>query len=119
MDYWRSRDQEGHALRDFFGVAKRLFLGGDADVAVTPTGWPNNWLRGRTMIQVTSEGLIVREVRPWTAVKNAASIFARGLKLSIALARRGPHIMPLPAAPRFVPPAPAKVEAPQPIAVGV
>jgi len=118
-DYWRSRDQEGHALRDFFGVAKRLFLGGDADVAVTPTGWPNNWLRGRTMIQVTSEGLLVREVRPWAAVKNAISIYVRGLRLSIALARRGPHVMPLPAAPRFVPPAPVKIDAPQPATVSV
>jgi hypothetical protein len=119
MDYWRTRDQEGHPLRDFVGVAKRLVTGPDADVAVTPTGWPNNWLRGRTMIQVTSEGLLVREVRPWAALRNAASVYLRGLSLAVALARRGPHVMPLPQAPRFVPSATTHAQTPEPAAAAV
>lgn len=119
MDYWRSRDQEGHPLRDFVGVAKRLITGPDADIAVTPTGWPNNWLRGRTMIQVTSEGLLVREVRPWAALRNAASVYLRGLSLAVALARRGPHVMPLPQAPRFVPSATTHAQTPEPAAAAV
>jgi GT2 family glycosyltransferase len=103
LAYWGTRSQAGHAKRDFMGVLKRFITGPNADVALTPTGWPNNWLRGRVMIQVTSEGLLVREVRPMKVLRDAISIYARGIALAFKLANRGAHVMPLPAAPRFAP----------------
>lgn len=98
---WRKRSQEGHALIDLLGALGRLVFGPTADVAVTPTGWPTNWFRGRTMIQVTTEGLIVREIKPWRELRRALTVYVRGVILSAKLAFRGPHIMPLPPAPAW------------------
>ncbi|CAG1006299.1 hypothetical protein PHYC_03311 [Phycisphaerales bacterium] len=100
---WRRRSQEGHVSSDMIGAAWRLLTGPDADVAITPTGWPTNWFRGRTLVQVTTEGLIVRKVEPFAALRSAVGVFFRGLKLCVQIALRGPHVMPLPSAPRFNP----------------
>lgn len=100
---WRRRSQEGHVAADMIGAAWRLVTGPDADVAITPTGWPTNWFRGRTLVQVTTEGLIVRKVEPMAAVRSAVGVFLRGVKLCVQMALRGPHVMPLPPAPRFNP----------------
>lgn len=115
---WRRRSQEGHVRGDMLGAAWRLLTGPEADVAITPTGWPTNWFRGRTIIQVTTEGVLVRRVKPAKALRDGLSAFWRGLKLCVQLARRGPHIMPLPPAPRFNPAANASAPAaPVPAAV--
>ncbi|MBI1190562.1 MAG: glycosyltransferase [Tepidisphaera sp.] len=100
---WRRRSQETTPFRDMREAIGRLLFGPGADVAIVPTGWPTNWFRGRTLIQVTSEGLIVREVKPWKATRDAISVFWRGLKLCAQIGRRGPHIMPLPQAPAYRP----------------
>lgn len=112
---WKRRTQETTPFRDMAEAMWRLLTGPTADVAIVPTGWPTNWFRGRTLIQVTSEGLIVREIKPWKVTRQAISVFVRGAKLCAQLARRGPHIMPLPPAPAYRP-APAKAM-PAPAAV--
>lgn len=106
---WRRRSQETTPFRDMAGAMWRLMTGPSADVAIVPTGWPTNWFRGRTLIQVTSEGLIVRDIKAWKATRDAISVFWRGLKLCAQIGRRGPHIMPLPPAPAYRP-APAKAQ---------
>lgn len=100
---WKRRSQEGHVRGDLIRAAWRLLTGPEADVAITPTGWPTNWFRGRTLVQVTTEGLLVRRVQPTTALKDALGVFFRGVKLCIQMGLRGPHVMPLPPAPRFMP----------------
>lgn len=100
---WRRRSQEGHTKRDMFNAAWRLLTGPEADVAITPTGWPTNWFRGRTIIQVTTEGVLVRKVKPFKALRDGLSAFFRGLKLCVQIGMRGPHIMPLPPAPKYNP----------------
>ncbi|GJQ29040.1 MAG: hypothetical protein HBSAPP03_09240 [Phycisphaerae bacterium] len=112
---WRRRSQEGHVLSDLVGAAWRLFTGPEADVAITPTGWPTNWFRGRTIIQVTTEGVLVRRVNPMRALRDGFTAFFRGLKLCVQVGLRGPHIMPLPPAPRWNPtPPPADIPAQKP-----
>lgn len=100
---WRRRSQETTPFRDMREAFWRLLTGPTADVAIVPTGWPTNWFRGRTLIQVTSEGLIVREIKPWKVTRDAWSVFVRGLTLCYRLAGRGPHVMPLPPAPAYRP----------------
>lgn len=118
FDAWQKRNLEGRELRDMIIASGRLITGPTADVAIVPTGWPSNWFRAPTLIQVTSEGLLVRKVRPWKAVADAIRVFTRGVTLSAKIGLRGPHIMALPPAPRFVPraaPAPEHADA---VAVG-
>jgi GT2 family glycosyltransferase len=100
---WRRRNQYAHVIRDFAGAIGRLLTGPDADVALTPTGWPTAWFRGRCIIQVTTEGVIVRRIRPWRVIGDALSVLVRGLVLCVQIALRGPHVMPLPPAPRWNP----------------
>jgi GT2 family glycosyltransferase len=100
---WRRRNLEARPWTDFAGALWRLIRGGSADVALVPTGWPTNWFRARTLIQVTSEGLIVRHIDPWTSFKHGVGVFVRGMKLAVRLGLRGPHVMPLPPAPAWSP----------------
>jgi GT2 family glycosyltransferase len=100
---WRHRALEGHLWHDFAGAAWRLIAGPTADVAIVPTGWPTSWFRGKVLIQVTTEGLLVRRPRRWSALAKATGIMARGLKLAVGIGLRGPHTMQLPPAPPYRP----------------
>ncbi len=93
---------EGNGLTDLLLGGWRLLTGPTADVAVTTTGWPTNWFRGRTIIKVTTDGLIVRRVRRWQAFRDAVGVFVRGAALAVQIGLRGPHVMQLPPAPRRV-----------------
>jgi hypothetical protein len=97
------RTLEDHILADFAGAFWRAATGPTADVAIVPTGWPTSWFRGKVLIQVTTEGLLVRRPTPLKAFKSALDVLWKGLGLSIKLGLRGPHVMPLPAAPAFRP----------------
>ncbi len=111
---WRHRALEGHLWHDFAGAAWRLLVGPSADVAIVPTGWPTSWFRGKVLIQVTTEGLLVRKPRRFAALAKATGIMARGLKLAVGIGLRGPHTMQLPPAPPYRPALkpPPPVEAP-------
>lgn len=117
---WKHRGLEGHLRPDLLEAAWRAVAGPTADVAIVPTGWPTSWFRGRVLIQVTTEGLLVRRSRPWPAIKSAMGVCMRGVRLAVGIGLRGPHTMKLPAAPAYRPvarPAPvvetvAKVAAP-------
>ncbi len=100
---WRHRALEGHIAHDFMGALWRGLAGPTADVAIVPTGWPTSWFRGRVLIQVTTEGLLVRRPRPAQAAAKALRVCARGVRLAVGLGLRGPHTMTLPAAPAYRP----------------
>ncbi|MFA6044418.1 MAG: glycosyltransferase family 2 protein [Phycisphaerales bacterium] len=100
---WRPRSHRKALMVDVAAAMWRLLTGPSAEVAIVPTGWPANWFRGRTLIEVTSEGLLVRKVKPWKATREAASVFLRGLRLCAQVALRGPHVVPLPPAPAYRP----------------
>jgi hypothetical protein len=100
---WKSRALEGHLWHDFVGAAWRWLAGPTADVAIVPTGWPTSWFRGRVLIQVTTEGLLVRRPRRLSAAAHAAGIWWRGFKLAVGIGMRGPHTMALPPAPAYRP----------------
>ncbi|HYE60806.1 MAG TPA: glycosyltransferase family 2 protein [Phycisphaerales bacterium] len=112
---WRNRALEGHLWKDFVEAAWRGLTSPTADVAIVPTGWPTSWFRGRILIQVTTEGLLVRRVRPMRQAVKAASIAWRGFGLAVGIGLRGPHTMQLPPAPAFRPvlkPVPAEEHIP-------
>jgi GT2 family glycosyltransferase len=100
---WRSRALEGHLWKDFVGAAWRWMTGPTADVAIVPTGWPTSWFRGKVLIQVTTEGLLVRRPRPMRQAAKALGLWWRGLKLAVGIGLRGPHTMQLPPAPAYRP----------------
>jgi len=96
---WRNRALGGHLLKDGLGALKRLITGPSADVAIVPTGWPSAWFRGRTMIQITSEGFLVREIKRGRELRSAISVCVRGVRLALALAMNPPPPRPLEPAP--------------------
>jgi GT2 family glycosyltransferase len=100
---WARRTLEDHILLDFAGAIWRGLAGPSADVAIVPTGWPTSWFRGKVLIQVTTEGLLVRRPRPLKAASSALRVLTRGLKLAVAIGLRGPHVMELPPAPAYRP----------------
>ncbi len=65
--------------------------------------FPASWFRGKVLIQVTTEGLLVRRPAPLKTVVNAAKLLMTGLSLAVKIGLRGPHVMTLPAAPAFRP----------------
>jgi hypothetical protein len=72
-------------------------------VAIVPTGWPTSWFRGKVLIQVTTEGLLVRRPTPLKAAASAGRVLWKGLRLAVGIGLRGPHVMELPPAPAFRP----------------
>src|ERR1051325_7218421 len=100
---WPRRNLEDHLLVDFVGAFWRMATGPTADVAIVPTGWPSSWFRGKALIQVTTEGLLVRRPTPMRSLTNAAKILIKGLGLAVKIGLRGPYVMPLPPAPAFRP----------------
>jgi GT2 family glycosyltransferase len=109
---WRHRTQYNHLLQDALGALRRMVAGPTAEVAVVPTGWPTSWFRGKVLIQVTTEGLIVRTPTPRKALLSAAKVLVRGVVLAAKVGLRGPHVMKLPAAPQFRARAAARQSAP-------
>ena len=100
---WRFRAPGTRAYRDAFFAGWRLFAGPTADVAVVPSGWFTSWHRGRSMIMVTSEGLLVRRPPRWPTFFKSVGLFFRGIALSAKIGLRGPHTMTLPPAPAWRP----------------
>jgi GT2 family glycosyltransferase len=100
---WARRTLEDHLLGDFVKAFWRAVTGPTADVAIVPTGWPTSWFRGKVLIQVTTEGLLVRKPTPRKAAASAARVLWKGFKLAVGIGLRGPHVMELPAAPAFRP----------------
>jgi GT2 family glycosyltransferase len=92
---WRNRALGGHLVKDGLGALRRLITGPSADVAIVPTGWPSAWFRGKTQIQITSEGFLVRESHRARELRSAISVCVRGVKLAIALAMNPPPPRPL------------------------
>jgi len=97
--YWRTRALGGHLLRDTFGAAARAVFGPTADVAIVPTGWPTSWFRGRSLIEVTTEGFLLRTPQPLNTIGKAFRVLGRGLKVAVTLARSSPGVRSLPPAP--------------------
>lgn len=100
---WRHRGLGDFMRRDAWDALKRAVLGPDADAAIVPTGWPTAWFRAPVLIQITSEGFLVRRVRPLAAIRKAIGVWARGQRAAIRIARRGPGVRPCPPAPAPVP----------------
>ena len=100
---WRSRTLEGHLLHDSLGALWRAVRGPQAEVAIVPTGWPTAWYRGKVLIQVTTEGLLVRRPTPLKTSSRALKLLVNGFKLAVKIGLRGPHVMELPPAPAFKP----------------
>ena len=102
---WTRRALHSHRLRDAIvacGRAAKCAVGLVPDVAIVPTGWPTSWFRGRTLVQITSDGFLVREIRLGRALAQGASVLARGLVLAARLGLRRRSINPLPPAPTRV-----------------
>jgi GT2 family glycosyltransferase len=108
---WSRRTLEDHVLLDFVGGIWRGLATPSADVAIVPTGWPSSWFRGKVLIQVTTEGLLVRRPAPLKAAASALRVLWKGLVLAVRIGLRGPHVMELPPAPAFRP-KPREVYAP-------
>lgn len=96
---WRHRGLGGYLIHDAKQALSRLLLGYDAHVAVVPTGWPTAWFRAPTLIEITSEGFLIRNVKPWTAIRRSIGVWLRGHKVALRLALRDPGARPCPPAP--------------------
>lgn len=100
--YWKKRGLDTHRISDTLKALGRAFVP-PADVAIVPTGWPTSWFRGRTLIQITSDGFLVRRIHRRPVLKKAASVLWRGFKQSVRLAFRPRTVNELPPAPKRVP----------------
>jgi GT2 family glycosyltransferase len=98
VSVWKRRHRSDHPIKDALGAGKRAIFGASADIAIVPTGWPSAWLRANTLIQVTPDAFLVREVRPWDRIAKAFGVAWRGTKLSLRLALRGNPPQQLPRA---------------------
>jgi GT2 family glycosyltransferase len=96
---WTNRALGGHLVKDGLGALRRLLLGPTADVAIVPTGWPSCWFRARTIIQITSEGFLVREIKRGRELSRAMGVLHRGLRLALSIALSPPAARPLVPAP--------------------
>ena len=107
LDYWKGRGLDTHRLIDtvraFWRWIKVAVGGWPADVAVVPTGWPTAWFRGRTLIQVTSDGFLVREIRRGKVFKDAMRCLWVGSRLIFKVGFRKRTQNELPPAPKRQP----------------
>ena len=87
-------------VRAFWRWIKVAVGGWPADVAVVPTGWPTAWFRGRTLIQVTSDGFLVREIRRGKVFKDAVRCLWVGSRLIFKVGFRKRTQNELPPAPK-------------------
>jgi GT2 family glycosyltransferase len=105
--YWKKRDRATFLASDAFKAMGRFLFGPTADVAIVPTGWPTSWFRGSTLIQVTPDGYLVREVTRLGRVGAALKMISRGVLGAIKLGVAPPTWHTLPPAPARVTPIPA------------
>lgn len=103
LDYWKGRgldtNRVGDTIRAMWRWIKVGATGWKAEVAVVPTGWPTAWFRGRTLIQMTSDGFLVREIRRGKAFKDAMRCLRVGAGLIFKVGFRKRQFNELPAAP--------------------
>jgi GT2 family glycosyltransferase len=99
LEYWRHRGLDTHRFSDTFKAFVRLLRPAAHDIAIVPTGWPTSWFRARTLIQLTSDGFLVRHISRPRVLRQAAGVLCRGLGLALKLAMRPRQVNPLPAAP--------------------
>jgi GT2 family glycosyltransferase len=104
---WRKRSLQTLFVRDLCGAIWRAIMGPTADVAIVPTGWPSCWFRGKTLIQITTDGFITRRVTRRATLANAAKVCWKGILLSIRLGLHKPKTNELPKAPAWNPSAKA------------
>lgn len=107
---WRRRVLGGHLLKDSVGAAGRVLFGRSADVAIVPTGWPSSWFRGKVLVEITSEGYLIREPKAWPTLSKAVGVFVDGIGLALKLARRSPGIRRCEPPPRTAPLADVSIE---------
>ncbi len=104
LEYWKGRGLDTHrfidTVRAFWRWIKVAVGGWPADVAVVPTGWPTAWFRGRTLIQVTSDGFLVREIRRGKVFKDAMRCLWVGSRLIFKVGFRKRTQNELPPAPK-------------------
>ena len=108
---WRRRGLGGHLLRDSAGALWRALVSRTADVAVVPTGWPTSWFRGKVLIEITTEGYLIREPRTIPTFTKALRIFREGLSLAFKVAARSPGIRPFVPSPKSGVRAESQIEA--------
>lgn len=103
LDYWKGRgldtNRVGDTIRAMWRWIKVGATGWKAEVAVVPTGWPTAWFRGRTLIQMTSDGFLVREIRRGKAFRDALRCLRIGAGLIFKVGLRKRQFNDLPAAP--------------------
>jgi GT2 family glycosyltransferase len=103
LAYWKSRGLDTNRIGDTIRALWRWVMiatrGWKAEVAVVPTGWPTAWFRGRTLIQMTSDGFLVREIRRGKVFKDAARCLWVGSRLIAKVALRKRQFNDLPPAP--------------------
>ena len=75
-EYWKRRDRFSDRKLDALKAMWRLIAGPTADIAVVPTGWTTGWFRGKTLVEVTGDGFLVRECPRW-------ELFARGIRTAL------------------------------------
>jgi hypothetical protein len=100
---WRKRNLQSLVVMDMVGAAWRALTGTTADVAIVPTGWPSCWFRGRTLIQITSDGFMVRRVNRGGVIGKAIGVYASGFAAAVKLMFTKPATNVLPAAPEWRP----------------
>ena len=103
LTYWKGRGLDTNRVGDTIRALWRWVMvatqGWKAEVAVVPTGWPTAWFRGRTLVQMTSDGFLVREIRRGKVFKDAARCLWVGSRLIAKVALRTRQYNDLPPAP--------------------
>jgi GT2 family glycosyltransferase len=95
-DPWRGRGLGQDLKREAAGAIKRLFRGPSGDIAIVPTGWPTSWFRGRVMIEVATDGFMVKRMQAWGSIFRAGLICVEGLWYSAKISMGGPKPNTLP-----------------------
>jgi len=94
---WHGGSIASLVVASLAGAARRVFVGGTADVAVVPLGWATGWMHAPRTIAVAGMEFIDVKPRLWRTLPVAAWIGASGLVHALRLRRRGPGVNPLPA----------------------
>lgn len=98
-DRWEQRGLRTNKFSDTIAAAWRFIFDNPADVAIVPTGWPTAWFRGRVLLQVTTDGFFLREIKRSTRLKKGIGVIWRGLCAATKLAMRTARVSELPPAP--------------------
>lgn len=103
---WVGRNLGQKVRRELCGAMRRLILGPAHDIAIVPTGWPTGWFRGRIMIEVATDGFLVKKVHRWRNFFRGIRIAFTGWYLALRIALRGPRLNTIPPARPPTPPTP-------------